>query len=58
MKRIISGLTILIFFTLSVSAGQNPRTVSNFNSRWNFHLGDVAKAFSSPDQLRYDNKSA
>ena len=46
MKRIISGLTILIFFTLSVSAGQNPRTVSNFNSGWNFHLGDVAKAFS------------
>ena len=46
MKRIISGLTILIFFTLSVSAGKNLRTVSNFNSGWNFHLGDVAKAFS------------
>ena len=46
MKRIISGLTVLIFFTLNVSAGQNPRTVSNFNSGWNFHLGDVAKAFS------------
>ena len=46
MKRIISGLTVLIFFTLNVSAGQNPRTVSNFNSGWNFRLGDVAKAFS------------
>ena len=46
MKRIISGLTVLIFFTLNVSAGQNPRTVSNFNSGWNFQLGDVAKAFS------------
>ena len=46
MKRIISGLTILIFFTLSVSAGQNPRTVSNFNSGWTFRLGDVLNAFS------------
>ena len=29
MKRIFLGLTVLIFFTLSVSAGQNPRIVSN-----------------------------
>ena len=46
MKRILSGLAVLILTTLYVYAGQNPRTVSNFNSGWNFHLGDVAKAFS------------
>lgn len=46
MKRIFLGLTVLIFFTLSVSAGQNPRIVSNFNSGWNFRLGDIPDAFS------------
>ena len=46
MKRIFLGLAVLILTTLSVSAGQNTRTVSNFNSGWTFRLGDVANAFS------------
>lgn len=46
MKRIFLGLALLILTTLSVSADQNPRTVTNFNGEWTFHLGDVANAFS------------